>query len=66
MTCHLQDDFLIRYKFSTFEALLLVIYNLSHNESVDQGWALLGMALNIGIALRCNVDMNLSPFETEV
>jgi hypothetical protein len=65
MTCLLQDNFFINHKFSTFEALLMVIYNLSHNESVDQGWALLGMALNIGIALRCNVDQNLSPIETE-
>ncbi|KAK6835242.1 hypothetical protein RU639_002341 [Aspergillus parasiticus] len=65
MTCLIQDEFFIRHKFSTFEALLMVIYNLSHNESVDQGWALLGMALNIGIALRCNVDQNSSPIETE-
>lgn len=65
MTCLLQDEFLIRHKFSTFEALLMVIYNLSHNESVDQTWALLGMALNIGIALRCNVDQELSPIENE-
>lgn len=44
----------------------MVIYNLSHNESVDQGWALLGMALNIGIALRCNVDsQGLNHLETE-
>ncbi|OJJ68865.1 hypothetical protein ASPBRDRAFT_67645 [Aspergillus brasiliensis CBS 101740] len=66
ITCLLQGDFLIRHTFSTFEALLMVIYSLSHNESVDQGWALLGMALNIGIALRCNVDQkNLGPIETE-
>ncbi|KAK1140442.1 hypothetical protein N8T08_010388 [Aspergillus melleus] len=66
MTCLLQDELFIRHKFSTFEALLMVIYNLSHNESVDQAWALLGMALNIGIALRCNVDQNLgSPIEAE-
>ncbi|KAJ5178728.1 hypothetical protein N7492_001938 [Penicillium capsulatum] len=65
MTCLLQDQFFIRHKFSTFEALLMVIYNLSHNECVDQGWALLGMTLNIGIALRCNVDQYLNPVETE-
>ncbi|CAG8930483.1 unnamed protein product [Penicillium salamii] len=65
MTCLLQDDIFIRHKLSTFEALLMVIYNVSHNESVDQGWALLGMALNIGIALRCNLDQNLGPIETE-
>ncbi|CAH0027281.1 unnamed protein product [Clonostachys rhizophaga] len=65
MTCLSQDDFLLRHRFSTFEALLMVIYNLSHNESLDQGWALLGMALNIGIALRCNVDQNSNPIDTE-
>ncbi|CAK97326.1 hypothetical protein M747DRAFT_369076 [Aspergillus niger ATCC 13496] len=66
ITCLLQGDFLIRHTFSTFEALLMVIYSLSHNESVDQGWALLGMALNIGIALRCNVEQkNMGPIETE-
>ncbi|KIL89252.1 hypothetical protein FAVG1_07646 [Fusarium avenaceum] len=65
MACLLQDGFIFRHRFSTFEALLMVIYCLSHNESVDQGWALLGMALNIGIALRCNIDQNSSPIETE-
>ncbi|CAG7945408.1 unnamed protein product [Penicillium nalgiovense] len=66
MVCLIQDQFFIRHKLSTFEALLMVIYNLSHNESVDQGWALLGMALNIGIALRCNVDsQGLNHLETE-
>lgn len=66
MVCLLQDQFFIRHKLSTFEALLMMIYNLSHNESVDQGWALLGMALNIGIALRCNVDsQGLNHLETE-
>lgn len=66
MTCLSMDQFFVRHKLSTFEALLMVIYHLSHNESVDQGWALLGMALNIGIALRCNVDThNLNPVETE-
>ncbi|GLA56429.1 hypothetical protein AtubIFM55763_007413 [Aspergillus tubingensis] len=66
ITCLLQGDFLIRHTFSTLEALLMVIYSLSHNESVDQGWALLGMALNIGIALRCNVEQkNLGTIETE-
>ncbi|KAJ5598987.1 hypothetical protein N7450_000054 [Penicillium hetheringtonii] len=66
MTCLLQDQFFIRHKFSTFEALLMLIYNLSHNESVDQGWALLGMALNMGIALRCNMgSRGLNAIETE-
>ncbi|KAJ5812446.1 hypothetical protein N7474_008747 [Penicillium riverlandense] len=66
MICLSQDQFFIRHKLSTFEALLMVVYNLSHNESVDQGWALLGMALNIGIALRCNIDsQDYNPIERE-
>ncbi|KAL4881844.1 hypothetical protein BJY04DRAFT_207324 [Aspergillus karnatakaensis] len=65
MTCLMNDQFFIRHTFSTFEALLMVLYNLSHNGSVDQGWALLGMALNMGIALRCNENQNLNPIETE-
>ena len=65
VTCLLQDGLFINHKFSTFEALLMVIYNLSHNESVDQGWGLLGIALNMGIALRCNVDQKLNPVEDE-
>ncbi|PWY78943.1 hypothetical protein BO83DRAFT_461185 [Aspergillus eucalypticola CBS 122712] len=50
ITCLLQGDFLMRHTISTFEALLMVVYSLFHNESFDQGWALLGMTLNIGIA----------------
>lgn len=65
MACLLRDDFFVRHKFSTFEALLMVIYSFSHNETVHQGWALLGMALNIGIALRCNMNKDLGPVETE-
>lgn len=66
MSCLFQDQFLTRHKFSTFEALLMVIYSTSHNGSVDQGWALLGMALNMGIALRCNTDdQSLGPVESE-
>ncbi|PYH66957.1 uncharacterized protein BO88DRAFT_427550 [Aspergillus vadensis CBS 113365] len=50
MTCLLHGDILIRHTFSTFEALLM---------------SLLGMALNIGIALRCNVEQkNLGTIET--
>lgn len=66
MACFVQDHFFTRYKFSTFEALLMMIYHQSHNESVDQGWALLGMALNMGIALRCNVTTeHLGTIEAE-
>jgi hypothetical protein len=50
------DHFFVRHKLSTLETLLILIYDISHNDGADRGWALLGMALNIAIALRCNVD----------
>ncbi|KAL4865791.1 hypothetical protein BDV12DRAFT_173880 [Aspergillus spectabilis] len=56
MICLAQDNFLVNHSLSTLEALLILIYTISHDEGVDRGWILLGMALNIGIALQCNVD----------
>jgi hypothetical protein len=62
-----QDDFLIRHDLTTLEALLVLIYAISHNEGVERGWVLLGSALNIGIATRCNTPdiANLSPAEVQ-
>ncbi|KAL4796670.1 hypothetical protein BDV19DRAFT_388171 [Aspergillus venezuelensis] len=54
--CLAQDNFLINHSLNTLEALLILIYTISHDEGVDRGWVLLGMSLNIGIALQCNVD----------
>ncbi|QKX63057.1 uncharacterized protein TRUGW13939_10225 [Talaromyces rugulosus] len=56
MICLAQDNFLNNHSISTLEALLILIFTISHDEGVDKGWVLLGMALNIGIALQCNVD----------
>ncbi|KAJ4172984.1 hypothetical protein NW754_003190 [Fusarium falciforme] len=43
-----------------------MIYEICHSEGVDRGWVFLGTALNIGIALRCNVDsQNLNCIEKE-
>ncbi|KAJ6127597.1 hypothetical protein N7523_003209 [Penicillium sp. IBT 18751x] len=56
MTCLAQDQFLIRHSMSTLEALLLLIYTISNNEGAERAWTLLGLTLNIGIALRCNVE----------
>ncbi|KAL2850241.1 fungal-specific transcription factor domain-containing protein [Aspergillus pseudoustus] len=55
LMCLSQDQFLIRHSLSTLEALLILIYGISHNDGVERAWVLLGMALNIAIALRCNV-----------
>jgi hypothetical protein len=56
MICLAQDNFLNNHSISTFEALLILIFTISYDERVDRGWVLLGMGLNIGIALQCNVD----------
>lgn len=53
-TCLAQDQFLFHHDLNTLEAILLSVYVICHSESVERGWVLLGVALNIGIALRCN------------
>ncbi|PNP41501.1 hypothetical protein TGAMA5MH_06602 [Trichoderma gamsii] len=66
LTCLSQDQFLVHHDLNTLEALLVLIYAICHNEGVERGWTLLGMALNIGIAMRCNADSkSLGSIETE-
>ncbi|KAL4908706.1 hypothetical protein BDW74DRAFT_173938 [Aspergillus multicolor] len=57
MLCLSEDNFLIRHSLNTLEALLILLYGISHNDGVEQTWALLGTAHNIGIALRCNLKI---------
>ena len=42
MDCLCRDDFLVHFNIGTLEALLLLIYTISHNEGVEQSWTLLG------------------------
>ncbi|RGP81459.1 zn -c6 fungal-type dna-binding domain [Fusarium longipes] len=70
MICLCKDRFLVRYRLSTLEALLVLVYTISHNEGAEQSWVILavGMALNIGIALQCNAakpDPDLTLVEVE-
>lgn len=51
-----QDQFLIRHNLNTLEALLVVIQAISDTEGAEHVWALLGVAHNIAIALRCHTD----------
>ena len=51
-----EDQFLVRHELHTLEALLILIHMISHCEGPEHGWALLGTALNIAIALRCHKD----------
>ncbi|RAK90418.1 hypothetical protein BO79DRAFT_191966 [Aspergillus costaricaensis CBS 115574] len=56
MLCLSEDNFLIQHSLNTLEALLILLYRISHNDGVEQTWALLvGTAHNIGITLRCNL-----------
>ncbi|KAL6230073.1 hypothetical protein BDW75DRAFT_249066 [Aspergillus navahoensis] len=56
MICLSQDQFLIRHSLSTLEALLLLIYTISNHEGAERAWTLLGLTLNIAIALKCNLQ----------
>ncbi|CAI7665773.1 unnamed protein product [Penicillium viridicatum] len=56
MICLSQDQFMTRHSLSTLEALLLLIYMISNNDGAERAWTLLGLTLNIGIALRCNIE----------
>ncbi|KAF4456361.1 hypothetical protein F53441_1520 [Fusarium austroafricanum] len=62
MTALSQDQFLVRHDLSTLEALLILVHMISHNEGPEYGWALLGSALNIAIALRCHTDTQESNY----
>lgn len=42
MLCLSEDQFLIRHSLNTLEALLILIYGMSHNDGVEQTWVLLG------------------------
>lgn len=66
MTCLCQDHFLVHHNLHTLQTLLLLIYTICHNEGVERAWSLLGMGLNIAMALRCHVHSNdLSHIEIE-
>lgn len=57
---------MVCYNLHTLQALLIFIYGVCHSEGVDHGWTFLGVALNIGIALRCNINSpNLNCIEKE-
>ncbi|KAI0424401.1 hypothetical protein F5Y09DRAFT_324524 [Xylaria sp. FL1042] len=68
MICLSKDQFLTRYRLNTLQALLLIVYEICHEEGVERGWTMLGIALNISIALHCNAEFappGLSCLEVE-
>lgn len=57
LMCLAQDQFLVRHNLNTLEALLVIIHTISDSEGAEFGWALLGNALHIAIALRCHTNV---------
>ncbi|KAF3386367.1 hypothetical protein F1880_001394 [Penicillium rolfsii] len=58
LICLSLDQFMIRHNLSTLEALLILVYTISNHEGAERAWALLGLTLNIGVALKCNAESN--------
>ncbi|KAJ5108959.1 hypothetical protein N7456_005634 [Penicillium angulare] len=58
MLCLTQDQFMIHHDISTLEALLVTIYTISNHEGAENAWTLLGLTLNIAIALKCHSDFD--------
>lgn len=54
MRCLEADQYLWRHNLQTLQALLVLIYGISHSHG--QSWSLLGLACNIGVAIGCHVD----------
>lgn len=52
------DGFMIRYRLSTLQALILLIYAINHSLGEDGGsWSLLGLTQSIALALGVHVDV---------
>jgi len=56
MKCLAAGDFLLKHSLHTIQALVLLIYATNHSEGLAGTWGLLGLAQNLGIALRCHLD----------
>ncbi|KAI1260875.1 hypothetical protein F5Y18DRAFT_244778 [Xylariaceae sp. FL1019] len=68
MSCLSKTQFMTSYRLSSLQALLLIAYAIGHSEGVERAWTLLGIALNIAIALQCNSESapsGLSRIEVE-
>lgn len=53
LICLSQDQFLLRHKLSTLEALLILIYTISNHEGVERAWTLLGVYSLVQTHGRC-------------
>ncbi|KIW73150.1 hypothetical protein PV04_01291 [Phialophora macrospora] len=66
MRCLSADQFLWRHNLHTVQALVLLIYAISHAHGPS--WALLGTTFHISVSLGCHIDpsqLNLDPVRSE-
>lgn len=66
MRCLSADSFLWQHNLHTVQALILLVYAISHAHGPS--WALLGMTFNITVSVGCHIDpaqLNLDPVESE-
>jgi len=56
MICLAAGDFLLKHNLHTIQALVLLIYATNHSEGLAGSWGLLGLAQNLGTALRYHRD----------
>ncbi|KIW78175.1 hypothetical protein Z517_08008 [Fonsecaea pedrosoi CBS 271.37] len=66
MGCLSADHFMWRHNLQTVQALVLLIYALSHAHGPS--WALLGATFNICVSIGCHIDpsqLNLDPVRSE-
>jgi hypothetical protein len=47
MVCLSRDNFMLNYRLTTLESLLILTYGISHDLGVDAAWTLLGMPLSL-------------------
>ncbi|KAI5816665.1 fungal-specific transcription factor domain-containing protein [Pyronema omphalodes] len=58
MRCLAADNFMVRHRLSTLQALILLIYAINHSLGEDGGsWPLLGLTQNIALSLGVHVDI---------
>ena len=67
MKCLAADHFLWRHNLHTVQALVLLIYPISHAHGPS--WALLGATFNISVSIGCHIDpsqLKLDPVRSEL
>ncbi|KAK2598912.1 hypothetical protein QQS21_005654 [Conoideocrella luteorostrata] len=57
MACLSADKFMFCFNLVTLESVILLCYGICHDSGVDAAWNLLGVATNMGAALKCSSSL---------